>query len=62
MEKFEKAVEDFCQDVLRELRGEYVDQTKLQQAREWYKRFTGKDYIGNPREVVEMFRIVNENC
>lgn len=62
MEKFEKAIEDFCQEALRELRGELVDQNKLKNAQDWYKRFTGKEYVGNPRELVEMFKIVNETC
>jgi hypothetical protein len=62
MEKFEKAIEDFCQNALRELRGELVDQNKLKHAQDWYKRFTGKEYVGNPRELVEMFKIVNEPC
>lgn len=62
LEKFDKAIEDFCQEVLKEIRGEFVDQKKLKEAQDWYKRFTGKEYNGNPRELVEMFKIVEETC
>lgn len=62
MDKIEKNILDFCQDVLKEIRGEKIDNAKFQKAQDWYKKFTGKEYTGNPRDLVEMYDIVEETC
>jgi hypothetical protein len=60
MEKFEKTLEDFCQEFIKELRGEYIDKNTVKDAQEWYKKYTGKEYNGNIKDLVEMFNIIRE--
>jgi len=54
-------LEKYIHEFMTELRGDTIDPNTVISAKSWYKRFTGKEYTDqNIKDLVEMYRIINE--
>lgn len=62
MEEKPNTVDRNLEQFLSDFRRDRISNSQLEEARMWYKRFTGKEYTSDTSELIEIYRSLKETA